>query len=96
MEKNWETSSSRALQNTEYSAFPQHCIDIDMATETMTAPGERTSQVRIHLSTRSPELEHADLAGSILVSTGKRKVWCVHASEEEYGIVIICHALHTY
>lgn len=54
-------------------------------TETVVAQGERTSQVRIHLSTRSPELEHPDLAGSILVSTGKQRDAvrpCMHAKLE--------------
>jgi len=40
---------------------------------TMTmANGERTSQVRIHLSTRSSDIELPQGTGPILVSTGKR------------------------
>ena len=50
-----------------------------MATQTSTMEGVSTSQVRIQLSTRNPEIELPEDTGPILVATGKKMIIALFA-----------------
>jgi len=52
-------------------AVSVHTLTMATQTATMTA-NERMAQVRIQLSTRSPDIELPEETGPILVSTGKK------------------------